>query len=123
MQIKETTGGIYVQIAEFGIEQVLSGAWADGERIPSVRQLAAEAGVNPNTIMHAYDHLKEMDIIETQRGRGFFVRPDGKSRAVALRRQQFIETELPKLRRNLDLLGIGLEELSTLLFPDPQNLN
>lgn len=123
MQIKESTGGIYVQIAEFGIEQVLSGAWADGERIPSVRQLAAEAGVNPNTIMHAYDHLKEMDIIETQRGRGFFVRSDGQNRAVALRRRQFIETEVPRLRRNLDLLNIGLEELSILLFPDTQNLN
>ncbi|MEM1358232.1 MAG: GntR family transcriptional regulator [Bacteroidota bacterium] len=123
MQIKESTGGIYVQIAEFGIEQVLSGAWANGEKIPSVRQLAAEAGVNPNTIMHAYDHLKDMNIIETQRGRGFFVCPDGQHRAVALRRSQFIETELPKLRRNLELLGIDLEELSSLLFPDSQNLN
>lgn len=123
MNIKETTTGIYVQIAEFGIEQVLSGAWANGERIPSVRQLAADAGVNPNTIMHAYDHLKNMNIIETQRGRGFFVSTDGQARAVALRRKEFIEHELPKLRRSLELLGISPEELYTLLFPDPTKLN
>jgi len=119
MNIQETNGGIYRQIADFGIEQVLSGAWANGERIPSVRQLAAEVGVNPNTVMNAYDHLKSLDIIETQRGKGFFVADAGHGAAIALKRGNFIQLEVPKLRRTLDLLGIDAEELIDLLFPTP----
>jgi len=117
MTIQQSSQGIYRQIADFGIDQVLSGAWVDGERIPSVRQLAAEVGVNPNTVMNAYDHLKSLAIIKTERGRGFFVTDTGRQAAIALRRGAFIEEELPKLRRNLDLLGIGRDELNELLFP------
>ncbi|MEM6773004.1 MAG: GntR family transcriptional regulator, partial [Bacteroidota bacterium] len=91
------------------------GAWKNGERIPSVRQLAAEVGVNPNTIMSAYDHLKSLDIIETQRGKGFFVTATGQEAAVNLKRANFIEEELPKLRRNLELLGITPNHLLELL--------
>ncbi|WP_020571836.1 GntR family transcriptional regulator [Neolewinella persica] len=117
MDIQETSQGIYRQIAEFGIEQVLSGVWAGGERIPSVRQLAAEVGVNPNTVMHAYDYLKSLEIIETQRGKGFFVTEAGRNAAVQLRRQTFLEEELPRLRKNLELLEIDAKELHELLFP------
>lgn len=117
MNIQQSSQGIYRQIADFGIDQVLSGAWVDGERIPSVRQLAAEVGVNPNTVMNAYDHLKSLAIIETERGKGFFVTESGRKAAIALRRGAFIEEELPKLRRNLDLLGISRDELNDLLFP------
>lgn len=115
MKVKMTNQGIYHQIAEFGIEQVLSGAWENGERIPSVRQLAAEVGVNPNTVMSAYDQLKSLNIIETKRGRGFFVTATGKAAAVALRRKRFLEEEIPKLERNLELLDISLESLSEML--------
>ena len=117
MDIQQTSQGIYRQIAEFGIEQVLGGIWADGERIPSVRQLAAEVGVNPNTVMHAYDYLKSLDIIETQRGKGFFVAATGRNAAIQLRRKTFLEEELPRLRKNLELLKIDAEELYQLLFP------
>ncbi len=121
MKVQSTNHGIYHQIAEFGIEQVLSGAWQNGGRIPSVRQLAAEVGVNPNTVMSAYDHLKSLNIIETQRGRGFFVTESGHESAISLRRTQFIESEIPKLKRNLELLNISMEELSGLLTTDPNN--
>ncbi|MFK8164810.1 MAG: GntR family transcriptional regulator [Lewinella sp.] len=117
MDIQQNSQGIYRQIAEFGIEQVLSGIWADGERIPSVRQLAAEVGVNPNTVMHAYDYLKSLKIIETQRGKGFFVAEAGRNAAIQLRRQTFLEEELPRLRKNLELLKIEADELLQLLYP------
>lgn len=117
MNIQQSSQGIYRQIAEFGIEQVLSGEWTDGERIPSVRQLAAEVGVNPNTVMHAYDYLKSLEIIETQRGKGFFVAEAGRNAAIQLRRKSFLEEELPRLKKNLELLQIDAEELRELLFP------
>ena len=117
MQIQPNKQGIYRQIAEYGIEQVLAGTWTDGQKIPSVRQLAAEVGVNPNTVMNAYDHLKDLAIIETRRGLGFFVAPAGRSAAVAQRKTVFIRDELPRFRRTLDLLGISAEEIQQLLFP------
>lgn len=121
MKVQSTNQGIYHQIAEFGIEQVLSGAWEEGGRIPSVRKLAAEVGVNPNTVMSAYDHLKSLNIIETQRGRGFFVTETGHTAAVELRRNRFVEEEIPKLKRNLELLDISLEALTEMLTAAPNN--
>ncbi|MFT4685763.1 MAG: DNA-binding transcriptional regulator YhcF (GntR family) [Neolewinella sp.] len=115
MQIQQTSQGVYRQIANFGIEQVLAGSWNDGEKIPSVRQLAAEVGVNPNTVMHAYDYLKDLNIIETRRGLGFFVSSAGRKAAIALRRSVFMEDELPRFRRTLDLLGISTEDLLNML--------
>lgn len=109
-----------MQIANYGIEQVLSGAWVNGERIPSVRQLAAEVGVNPNTVMSAYEHLKGLTIIETQRGRGFFVTGEGREAAIGMRRTAFVDEEVPRLRRTLELLGITGEHLQELLFPGQQ---
>lgn len=121
MKVQMPNQGIYHQIAEFGIEQVLSGAWENGGRIPSVRQLAAEVGVNPNTVMSAYDQLKSLNIIETQRGRGFFVTEKGHEAAISLRRRYFLETEIPKIKRNLELLEISMEELTALLSEDLNN--
>lgn len=118
MQIQPTSQGIYRQIADFGIEQVLAGSWNDGEKIPSVRQLAAEVGVNPNTVMHAYDYLKDLNIIETRRGLGFFVSSAGRKAAITLRRSVFMEDELPRIRRTLNLLGISTEDLLSMLNPN-----
>lgn len=119
MQLQQQPQGIYRQIADFGIEQVLAGSWEDGERIPSVRQLAAEVGVNPNTVLNAYDHLKELNIIETRRGLGFFVAEAGRQAAIALKRAAFIEEDIPRFKRTLDLLNISLDELNHLLNPNP----
>ena len=121
MRIQESNNGIYHQIAEYGMEQVLAGEWSNGDRIPSVRQLAAEIGVNPNTVMSAYEQLKEHDIIHTLRGRGFYVTDEGRERAVALRRAAFVREEIPTIRRNLSLLNISIEEFTHLL--DPSTIN
>lgn len=120
MKIQEANNGIYQQIADYGLEQVLAGEWSDGNRIPSVRQLAAEIGVNPNTVMSAYDQLKDFNIIETQRGRGFFVSDGGRALAISLRRAAFIREEVPRIRHNLNLLDITAAELSELLSDNPE---
>ncbi|MCX8211628.1 MAG: hypothetical protein OTI34_11300, partial [Lewinella sp.] len=68
-----------------------------------------------NTVMHAYDYLKDLNIIETRRGLGFFVSSAGRKAAIALRRSVFMEDELPRFRRTLDLLGISTEDLLNML--------
>ena len=103
--------GVYQQIADYCIDCVLRGDWAGGEQIPSVRQLAAEVGVNPNTVQRAYGYLQEIDIAETRRGLGIFVHPEGIGNARLLRREEFKTYQLPELIRTLRLLDITLTEL------------
>lgn len=111
----QENGTIYQQLTEYGIDQVLAREWAEGERVPSVRSLAAEAGVNPNTVMQAYRLLEERGIIVSQRGRGFSVAENGFTIATKLRRQDFIESTIPRLSQDLQLLSISSEELIKLL--------
>jgi DNA-binding transcriptional regulator YhcF (GntR family) len=102
---------IYLQIAEFVCEKILLKEWKAGERIPSVRELAVALQVNPNTVMRTYEFLQQKDIIFNQRGVGLFVSEDGYKSALAYRRSEFIQKEMPSFFRSLALLQMELEEL------------
>jgi DNA-binding transcriptional regulator YhcF (GntR family) len=79
------------------------------ERIVSVRELAAEVGVNPNTVMRSYEKLDGDGIIFNRRGIGFFVAEGAKEHIRGLERQKFMSEELLKLRERLELLGLDIE--------------
>ena len=64
---------IYTQIVDGFREQILSGILREGERLPSVRELAAELTINPNTIQRAYRALEVDGWIATVPGKGCFV--------------------------------------------------
>lgn len=64
---------IYIQVINQIKHSVASGMLATGARLPSVRKLAAELVVNPNTIARAYQELEREGIISTVQGRGTFV--------------------------------------------------
>ena len=64
---------VYLQIADRLTKSVLSGEYKPGEQIPSVRQLALEAVVNPNTIQHAFTELENNGLIISQKTVGRFV--------------------------------------------------
>ncbi len=64
---------VYYQIAERIKHSIITGAYAPGEQIPSVRQLALEAAVNPNTVQHAFSHLEDLGLIESRGTVGRFV--------------------------------------------------
>lgn len=102
---------IYLQIAEYVSEQILLGRWPTGDKIPSVRDLAAELEVNPNTVMRTYDFLSQKAIIANKRGIGFFPTDDALDKIKVYRRESFLENDLPVLFRNLYLLGIDMTEL------------
>lgn len=104
---------IYLQIAEYVSEQILLGRWPTGDKIPSVRDLAAELEVNPNTVMRTYDFLSQKDIIANKRGIGFFPADDALDKIKAYRRESFLENDLPVFFRNVYLLGIDMTELET----------
>ena len=68
---------IYMQIVDTLKMRIISGAYPPGGRIPSVRELAAEAGVNPNTMQKALADLERQELISTQRTNGKTVTEDG----------------------------------------------
>ena len=116
----KTQKPIYRQIADYLLEHVLAGELQAGDRISSVRDLAAEVQVNPNTVVRAYSFLSELDIIYNQRGIGYFIADGAQEKAYAFQKEAFVEEELPLLFKNMDLLNIDFEELEALhqkLYP------
>lgn len=103
---------IYLQIADHLSEQVLQGALTPDDRMPSVRDVAASMGVNPNTVVRSFDYLQQEEIIYQRRGVGYFVSPDAKEKIFAEQRREFLEEELPLIRQRMKTLGISFEELT-----------
>lgn len=110
MQFRESQA-IYLQIADYVCEKILLKEWKADERIPSVRELAMQLEVNPNTVMRAFEFLQQQEIIYNQRGIGYFVSSAAYKNAQQYRKNMFLEKDLPAVFRNIYLLGMELEEL------------
>lgn len=67
---------IFVQIVERIEKQILSGKYQPGDKLPSVRDLAMEAAVNPNTMQKALSELERSGLLYTQRTSGRFITED-----------------------------------------------
>ena len=104
---------IWRQIYELIAMRILSDEWPEGSRIVSVRELAQEVGVNPNTVMRSYERLDGDDIIFNRRGIGFFVAEGAKEHIREIERRKFLDEELSKLSERLNLLGLTIEVKST----------
>ena len=102
---------IYLQIGEYVLEQILLGEIPLGGKMPSIRELAIQIEVNPNTVQRTYDFLQQKEIISTKRGIGYFVNEDARNKIIEFRKEQFIENELPNVFRNVHLLGLDFDEL------------
>ena len=111
---------IYRQIADFILDQILTKVLQPGDRIQSVRDLAKEVEVNPNTVVRSYSFLSDEGVIQNKRGVGYFISAEAFAKTRALKRSEFIEEQLPLFYRNMQLLGIDLEELEQLIqdLPD-----
>ena len=64
---------IYLQIIDKIAKQIVRGDLKPGDKLPSVREMAIQSGVNPNTIQRTYSEMERMDMVETKRGQGTFV--------------------------------------------------
>jgi DNA-binding transcriptional regulator YhcF (GntR family) len=102
---------IYLQITDYVKEQILMKRWLKETKIPSVRDLAAQLEVNPNTVMRAYETLQQEGVIYNLRGVGNHVSADAGEKILKKRREEFLDTELPVLFKNMKLLGIGFHEI------------
>lgn len=105
---------IYKQIIDTIGERVLTCQWKEGERVPSVRDFAAELGVNPNTVMRAYEYLQRNNIIQNSRGIGNFVCANARKMIMEMRKTDFINNQLPTVFRQIDILGIPWQQIDEL---------
>jgi GntR family transcriptional regulator len=103
---------IYLQIADFVCEKILLKEWPPGQRIPSVRELAVQLEVNPNTVMRTFEFLQQKEIIFNQRGIGFFVGPQAVNHGTQYRLETFMDRDLPQVFRSMWLLGMTPEDLN-----------
>ena len=102
---------IYIQMADRLCDEILADKYKDDDRIPSVREYSVLLEVNTNTAVKAYDELARANIIYNKRGLGYFVTPGAKKQILKERKKEFMKERLPELFRQMQLLGITLEDV------------
>lgn len=110
MEFKDNQS-IYLQIADHFCENILLEKWKQGDRIPSVREMAVNIEVNPNTVMRTYNYLQDKAIIFNKRGIGYFVSEDGFKKTKALRKEVLVNPELPGLFKEMELLNLTIDDV------------
>ncbi|MFL0683626.1 MAG: GntR family transcriptional regulator [Algoriphagus aquaeductus] len=114
---------IFLQIRDWLVDQILTGKLAPGDRIPSVRELAADIEVNRNTVMRSYALMEQEGIIDNRRGIGFFVSNQARQRLATDEKAQFIREELPKLVHHAKVLRLTLADFEPLIQQLHENQN
>ena len=104
---------LYLQLSDHLCAEIISGKYVEESRVPSVREMAMEFGVNVNTAMKAYDELARANIIYNKRGMGYFVQAGAANAIAQEKRQHFITQQLPNLFGIMDRLGLGIETIVT----------
>lgn len=104
---------IYLQIVEQLELDIVSGRYKPGEKFPSVRDLATEAAVNPNTMQKALAELEELELLFTQRTSGRFVTEDVEKILQAKNKLAKQQSEL--FFDNMCKLGLTHQEIENLL--------
>jgi len=102
---------IYLQIAAYISDHISLGKWLPEQKLPSVRELAGELQVNPNTVMRTYEYLQNQEIVFNKRGLGLFVTADALEKIQNNRKERFLQQELPEFFKSLYVLGISLAEI------------
>lgn len=106
-----TNKPIYLQIADYCINGIVSGRWLQDEKMPSIRALAVEFAVNTHTVLKAYEELEARGLIHTRRGLGYFISQDAQDVAAEIRRREFHDTTMPDFFTAMDALGITMDEV------------
>ena len=104
---------IYMQIVNGLQREISSGAYAPGMRLPSVRDLAMEAGVNPNTMQRALAELERRGLVNAQRTAGRFVAEDAS--ALSELRKNLSEAIVAEFVHKLRSLGMTDEEILAII--------
>ena len=104
---------IYQQLVEILTEQIVSGQLAAGDKVPAVRELAAQAGVNPNTMQRALADLECEGLMHTNRTTGRYVTED--KEMIEKIREQISSDRIAEFLAGMSQLGFSEQEVYHLL--------
>ncbi len=111
----ESEKPIFAQIAE-GIEDaILSGAFPEGEKIPSITELSASMKINPATANKGVNLLVDSDIVYKKRGLGMFVQEGAVEMLKEKRKKELIEDQVTKLIEEAMRLGLTKDDLVSII--------
>jgi GntR family transcriptional regulator len=102
---------IYRQLRDRVVAMILEGVLADGDALPSVRNVAAEYRLNPLTVLKGYQELVDEGLVEKKRGRGMFVNDGARTNLLKAERQRFLDKEWPKVLSTIERLGLNESDL------------
>lgn len=99
---------IYLQLEEILLQAIASGQYPAGSRLPAVRELAAEAGVNPNTMQRALTDLEREGLLYSQRTAGRFVTDE--TERIRGKRRELAMTQVQNFLTSMKEMGFSAEE-------------
>ena len=107
---------IYKQLKDMVVERIMDGSFAEGEAVPSVRQVAMDYQINHLTVGKAYQELVEAQLLEKRRGLGMFVTPGARSSLTHDEQHHFITEEVPAFAERVKILGLDMKSVAERLL-------
>jgi GntR family transcriptional regulator len=104
---------IYLQIMQYIKRQIVTGTLKAGDKIPSVRELAAELQINPNTVQRTFQELEREEVVETKRGLGRYVTSE-ESKIMTIKKEMAGEL-LERFLTGMQELGIDEQDIVTIV--------
>ncbi len=102
---------IFLQIRQRIVEMILKKAVAEGEALPSVRQIATDLSVNPLTVTKAYDALVDIGVVESRRGMGMYVNDGAREKLLSHERTKFLAEDWPRIVAQIRALDLDPSSL------------
>lgn len=104
---------IFIQIVERIEQDIMSGKYSPGEKMPSVRDLALEAAVNPNTMQKALSELERLGLVYSQRTSGRFITEDQK--LITSLKKEKASADVKVFLEQMKALGLDKEQVIELI--------
>ncbi len=104
---------IFKQINDIIISKIIKGDYKSGEKLASVRDLAVEAGVNPNTMQRALSEIEGTGLLTTLRGDGRYITED--KELIGKFRQRFIEESTAEFLGKMRALDFSKDEIISII--------
>jgi GntR family transcriptional regulator len=102
---------IYRQLRDQIVARILEQDLAEGEALPSVRNVAVDFQLNPITVSKAYQTLVDDHLVEKRRGLGMFVKEGARSQLMQSEREHFLNEEWPAILERIERMGLNAEAL------------
>lgn len=104
---------IFVQIIEHLQIDIITGVYKPGDKLPSVRDLAAESGVNPNTMQKALSDFESTGLVHSERTSGRFITND--ANLIKELRKSLVDVQIEEFFKNMGKLGFTGKEIIQLV--------